>query len=280
MGDGPPTGTTGTAKWTAAARARESARPDRLFDDPWAAELAGPEGFAMLAAREPDGRPNVYLPVRTRFVDDLVTGRCAWADQVVLLGAGYDTRVLRLPLAAGRRVFALDAPDLLEATARVVARVRGDHPSGPAWVPVAVDLRAPWGAALLGSGFDPATPTLWVAEGLLYYLAADDVDRLLGTAARLSHTRSAFVADAFATGLLELPSMRAYVEGRRRSRLHPPFCTDDPRGLLTRTGWTVDRIVEPGQEGARFSRLTALPDPWDGGGQPRMRTYLMVGARA
>ncbi|HEY8926273.1 MAG TPA: class I SAM-dependent methyltransferase, partial [Polyangia bacterium] len=28
---------------TAAARARESRRPDRLFDDPWAAALAGPE---------------------------------------------------------------------------------------------------------------------------------------------------------------------------------------------------------------------------------------------
>jgi O-methyltransferase involved in polyketide biosynthesis len=35
-----------TAHWTAAARACESAREDRLFDDPWAAALAGTEGVA------------------------------------------------------------------------------------------------------------------------------------------------------------------------------------------------------------------------------------------
>ena len=39
----------GTARWTA-ARARESARPDRLFDDPLARTLAGEEGFALFDA--------------------------------------------------------------------------------------------------------------------------------------------------------------------------------------------------------------------------------------
>jgi len=37
-----------TSRWVAAARARESDRLDRLFDDPLAAALAGPEGFAWL----------------------------------------------------------------------------------------------------------------------------------------------------------------------------------------------------------------------------------------
>ena len=36
-----------TSLWTAAIRALESERPNRLFDDPWAATLAGLEGFAM-----------------------------------------------------------------------------------------------------------------------------------------------------------------------------------------------------------------------------------------
>ena len=38
-----------TARWTAAARAQESARTDRLFDDPLAAILAGDLGRAVLA---------------------------------------------------------------------------------------------------------------------------------------------------------------------------------------------------------------------------------------
>ena len=37
-----------TSRWVAAARARESDRLDRLFDDPLAAALAGSEGFAWL----------------------------------------------------------------------------------------------------------------------------------------------------------------------------------------------------------------------------------------
>jgi methyltransferase (TIGR00027 family) len=267
----------GTARWIAAARAREISRPDRLFDDPWAAELAGPDGFAMLTAREPDGKANAYLPIRTRFFDDLITRHCDWADQIVLLGAGHDTRALRLPLPAHGTVFALDQPDVLDATTQVISRVRADHSSGPAWVPVAVDLRAPWHDHLLGSGFDPASPTLWIAEGLLYYLTHDQVDDLLTTAARLSHTRATFAADTFGTGLLDLPAMRGYVESRRRSGMHPPFCTDDPTGLLHRTGWSLDRIVEPGQDSANFGRLPALPDPWHGGHNPRLRTYLIIG---
>ena len=54
-----------TAKMTAAARARESERADRLFDDPWAGSLAGDEGFDFLAREEalPPDRPEASNPV-------------------------------------------------------------------------------------------------------------------------------------------------------------------------------------------------------------------------
>jgi O-methyltransferase involved in polyketide biosynthesis len=49
-----------TSRLTAAARARESERDDRLFLDAFAADLAGPEGFATLdrhnTARSDDDR--------------------------------------------------------------------------------------------------------------------------------------------------------------------------------------------------------------------------------
>ena len=54
-----------TSRWMAVARARESERADRLFDDP----LAGPEGFAVRTMLEgnsgaytpPDGGDSVWL---------------------------------------------------------------------------------------------------------------------------------------------------------------------------------------------------------------------------
>ena len=39
-----------TSRWMAAARARESERADRLFDDPLAAALAGPRGLRLAGA--------------------------------------------------------------------------------------------------------------------------------------------------------------------------------------------------------------------------------------
>jgi O-methyltransferase involved in polyketide biosynthesis len=43
-----------TARWTAAARAYESEREDRLFEDPWASELAGIKGSDWAATRPPE----------------------------------------------------------------------------------------------------------------------------------------------------------------------------------------------------------------------------------
>ena len=52
----------GTAYWIAAARAQESAREDRVFDDPFAEALAGEIGRRVLAAAElASGGANPYV---------------------------------------------------------------------------------------------------------------------------------------------------------------------------------------------------------------------------
>lgn len=102
-----------TAYWTAAVRARESVRPDRLFEDPWAAELAGQAGAAWIAQR-PEAS-TVPIVLRTRYFDDCLT-RITQQDglrQVVLLAAGLDTRDFRLSWPAGVRLFELDQPAVL-----------------------------------------------------------------------------------------------------------------------------------------------------------------------
>jgi O-methyltransferase involved in polyketide biosynthesis len=78
-----------TSRWMAAARARESERTDRLFDDPLAAALAGPQGFAWLERMETAARsdgPGTYPVIRTRFFDDFLLDACRrlGVGQVVL----------------------------------------------------------------------------------------------------------------------------------------------------------------------------------------------------
>jgi O-methyltransferase involved in polyketide biosynthesis len=64
-----------TAKMTAAGRALESRRPDRLFDDPLAQALAGEDGFRWMEEMRPPGTPteNPSIGPRTWFFDELIT---------------------------------------------------------------------------------------------------------------------------------------------------------------------------------------------------------------
>jgi Leucine carboxyl methyltransferase len=97
-----------TSRWMAAARARESERTDRLFCDPLAAVLAGPEGFEWLQDMEAAAGSDVpgrYPVIRTRFFDDFVLDACQrlGVRQVVLAAAGLDTRAFRLQWPARTR---------------------------------------------------------------------------------------------------------------------------------------------------------------------------------
>ena len=89
-----------TARWTAAVRAVETAGGPPLRDS-WAAELAGPEGRAWIEARTPES----VLPI---VAADPLLRRLAPGPreqgrirQVVVLGAGLDTRAYRLPWPDG-----------------------------------------------------------------------------------------------------------------------------------------------------------------------------------
>jgi methyltransferase (TIGR00027 family) len=266
---------TGTALWIAAARARESARPDALFRDPWAADLAGKEGRDRLAASErASGQENPFLPVRTRFFDDLLTS-ATWAEQVVLLGAGMDTRAYRLDLRADTVVFELDDPAVFAAKNLVLDAVtpRCERREVPA------DLAGEWAPTLLEAGFDPTRPTVWLAEGLLFYLTEAAVGRLLRTCAQICRARALIAADVFGTGVLDLPGMQPLVDQRRRSNAALPFCTDQPGELLRTHGWHPENLVRFGQPEASYGRLPAVPPDGDRAQSPTMRSYVAIGVR-
>src|SRR5262249_11893721 len=109
-----------TARWVAASRARETERPDRLFEDPYAAALAGPEGVALLGTD-----PDHYLPIRTRFLDDAILRAVneLALQQVVLLAAGLDARAFRLPWPPGLHLFELDREEVLNPKEETLRRL-------------------------------------------------------------------------------------------------------------------------------------------------------------
>ncbi|MGW4159895.1 SAM-dependent methyltransferase [Streptomyces sp. NPDC004788] len=190
----------------AAARAIESHRPDALATDRYAehfvraarASTHWPVHPRQVQGGEADplwGRLGRYFGLRTRVLDDhLLASARAGARQVVLLGAGLDSRAFRLDWPPGCTVFELDRPDVLTFKQDVLDR-RGATPATRR-VPVAVDLREDWAAALLAAGLRPAEPTAWLAEGLLLYLPSTAERSLVDTVDRLSADGSTLAYEA------------------------------------------------------------------------------------
>jgi methyltransferase (TIGR00027 family) len=238
-----------TALGMALVRARESQRPDRLFDDPYAQAFAdaAPGAFSEEAAsaRERGGGTLASLGevfafhavIRTRFFDDyLIAAAAAGCRQVVLVAAGLDSRAFRLHWPTGVRLFELDLPGVMAFKETVLAR-RGARPSCERMV-IPADLRRPWTAKLTGAGFDRTTPTAWLAEGLLLYLTADEAARLLtdigelsGPGSQLSFEHGGIAGSALLTQARALPAMDQY------TTLWEGGLGEDAPGWLSRHGW-------------------------------------------
>jgi methyltransferase (TIGR00027 family) len=193
-----------TAFSIAIVRAEESARPagERLFEDPHAAlfEPSEPE------AREATAR-FLELPVfreavrlRTRFIDDFVRqGLADGIDQVVLYGAGFDCRGLRLPevSAHGARVYEVDFAGQLEKKRALLARAAVALPPWVAHVPADFnsDFEGALADALVRHGFRRGGGALFVWEGVIAYLDNRAIDRSLAFMANIGGPRTRVVFD-------------------------------------------------------------------------------------
>lgn len=245
-----------TANWIAAARARETERPDRLFSDRYADALAGESGRTILERSErTTGAENPFIPVRTRYFDDLIAAASAGIRSIVLLGAGLDTRAFRLHLAPDIHLYEVDRPEIF-AYKEPILEAAGARPTCDRHL-VPADLAKDWRGDLLKGGFDPGIATLWIAEGLFFYLSEQAVRSLLATARSLSAPGSALAADLFGTGLLESPQMHSYLEWLRSENLPPPFATDNAALLVEECGWRMKEITMVGEPRANYGRLAA-----------------------
>jgi methyltransferase (TIGR00027 family) len=166
-----------TARWVAVYRAMETARPDAIFQDPFADRLAGERGHQILDEM-PKGRTYAWpMIVRTAIFDEIIldTIRKRQVDLVVNLAAGLDARPWRLPLPPSLRWVDVDLPGILNYKTEML---RNEKPVCR-YETVKVDLTdVPKRRALfaqLGAGAERA---LLISEGLLIYLQPEQVATL------------------------------------------------------------------------------------------------------
>ncbi|WP_320777046.1 SAM-dependent methyltransferase [Streptomyces sp. CRN 30] len=261
-----------TALLTAALRAAETAREDRLYEDPYAARLAGEEGMQLLMQIREASHPKSadadtgtdrdlpstpdYNAIRTRFLDDFL--RRAAQDpamrQIVLAPAGLDSRAHRLDWPSHIRYFEVDRPAVL---AHKEERLKDVEPRVDLRT-IAVDLTAPdWEQELIAAGYDPEQPSTWLLEGLLYYLTGDDTHRILDRVAALMDPGSRIAADLVNEAALTSPDMRGLLDVFAGWDCPWLFGTDEPEALFAAHGFTVE-ATQPGEPAADHGRW---PDP-------------------
>jgi methyltransferase (TIGR00027 family) len=234
-----------TSLGVAMVRANESARPDRLFDDPLAtAFVAAAPGAFPEAKRRYDGDQRqvgaafgVHAIIRTRFYDDYLLAACSTGiRQVVLVAAGLDARAFRLGWPDGTHVFEMDLPDVVAFKERVLTARRAAPRCLRTVVPV--DLRDDWPEALRAAGFALDRPTAWLMEGLLIYLGPADADRLLTGVHDLSAPGSQVAFESGSTATADLLAKAAATPAMAKyARMWRGGPDGDPADWLRDHGW-------------------------------------------
>jgi methyltransferase (TIGR00027 family) len=188
-----------TAEYMAFFRALESVRDrdKRLFDDPFAVNFLRPglrktvycsKNPPLRAAinwyvdkRMPGARSSAIA--RTRLIDDRLREAVGTGiKQVVILGAGFDCRSLRLPELNEAAIFEVDHRDTLRAKRNCLDRIA---PSASSSVQhVGIDFnRESLSDAMSTAGFDIRRPTVFLWEGVTNYLSEEAVDSVLNVIA-------------------------------------------------------------------------------------------------
>ncbi|WP_405395915.1 class I SAM-dependent methyltransferase [Streptomyces microflavus] len=267
-----------TALLVAAARAIETHRPDSLARDVFAEHfvLAAPASarWPIHPRQVPEGDADPlwgrfarYFGLRTRVLDDflLQSVHTGGARQVVLLGAGLDSRAFRLDWPPGCVIFEIDREEVLAFKHQVLDGLSAAPKA--ARVPVPMDLRADWAGALPGAGFDPAAPSVWLVEGLLFYLPPAAETYLIDTVDRLSTAGSALAFEVkLDKDLLEYRDSPLYTATKHQIGIDLLDLFDreprpDSAGNLTDKGWSTS--VHTPFDFTRRHRRGPLPEQND-----------------
>ena len=219
-----------TAEGIAINRAAESRRPEhsRVFHDPYAVHFFSEQTLRVLR------RPLLAWCLRTyrrwqyrgmygaivcrvRFIDDVLCSSIEdGADQVVLLGAGYDMRAYRFAhLMDGVKVFEVDDPDTQMVKTQKMKTIPGTPPVNISYVPMRFgrdDLRA----NLNSRGYDPEGKTLFIWEGVTMYLNLEEIDATLEFVVRHSGPGSSIVFDAFPPSIADGTNTRREVKALKK----------------------------------------------------------------
>jgi methyltransferase (TIGR00027 family) len=193
-----------TARGVALLRAIEMLRPagERISTDPYARHFVDPLTLHATRAMISTGLSNAlgleglmnFAVVRERHVEALMQDEvAAGLVQIVILGAGFDTRAYRLEGLGAVPVYEVDHPLTQAAKRRALQGVVTPPPNVKF---VTVDFETDdLGERLRAAGYDESARTLFVWQGVIMYLTPSGIDHTLAFIANHSAPGSVVIFD-------------------------------------------------------------------------------------
>jgi len=206
------------AEMIALHRVAESALPEgvRICYDPYAVRFVGPETLEF-ARKNPEktkamrehyerlfpGLAN-SIRARVRYFDDFLKASIdEGLEQLVILGAGYDTRAYRIDGLKGRvKAFEVDHPLTQVVKIDKIKEIFGALPDHVAYVSVDFEMES-LGRKLMEKGYDRSKKTLFIMEGLIMYIPPQAVDDMLSFIAGNSGKGSRIIFDYYSKSLVD-----------------------------------------------------------------------------
>ena len=194
-----------SAEGVAGFRAIETQKPEaeRICNDPYARAMI-PNGilFSLLKLMIKSGLYERMAPGaiaficgRERYIDDyLKVCLSEGFDQIVILGAGFDTRAYRISGIEHTRVFEIDQTATQEVKLKRLKKIIDPLPAYVTFVPMDFNTQE-LGELLQSSGYNEQGKTLFIWQGVTYFLTAEGVDNTLAFIANHSGPGSAVIFD-------------------------------------------------------------------------------------
>lgn len=217
-----------TALGIALVRALESEKPEgeRICYDPYAYRFVNPwllrvgRWLERLGWSERRG-PGVmgFLVARERHIDEFLQQQLkAHLQQLVILGAGYDTRAYRFaPQLHGTvKVFEADHPATQQAKLLQLQKIFGHVPEHVGYVPVDFNTQT-LSQRLRAGGYASRLRTLFIWQGVTPYLTAEAVDATLAFVAQQTAPGSAIIFDYIDQAVVEGKQPHGEIRHMRRA---------------------------------------------------------------
>lgn len=208
-----------------------------------------------------------YIILREKHGDEAIaTSIESGCRQILLLGAGYDTRFFRLPAIRDRSIatFEIDLPKTIDDKRKCILKKLGEIPQGLSLIPL--DFNQDDIHSIRNYGFDKNVPTAYIWQGVSYYLSQENVSKVLDFIKEQMVQGSIFVFDC-CTPLMtfkndEIPGIASNID--KLNEIGEPFLfgmyTDEMEAWLKEKGFDNINILTQNDLEAKFLHKRTLPN--------------------